>query len=142
MQPIEPPPPPPARIFLETPTAERAELYAHVPPPGRPIPVKVSHFPVDDTILGGEEIAKALMRLRLHSAGVPSGMRAKHLRLWLRVANWEENPDPGNWEKVIAIIQENFRGGELAALCAWHMVVMIPKGGSTNFRGIGLVEVL
>ena len=44
--------PPPARISLETLTTERAELYAHVPPPGRPIPIKVSLFPVDITIPG------------------------------------------------------------------------------------------
>ena len=99
------------------PPCYQLDCFAHVPPPGRPIPVDVSHFPMDDTILGEEKIAKAVMRIRLHRAGVPSGMRAKHLKLWLRVANLEENPDPGNWEKVIAIIQENFRGGELAALC-------------------------
>ena len=31
-------------------------------------------------------------------------MTAKHLRLWLRAAKWEEHPNPGNWEKVFAII--------------------------------------
>ena len=28
------------------------------------------------------------------------------------------------------------------APCAWQTVVMIPKGGGTNFRGVGLVKVL
>ena len=69
-------------------------------------------------------------------------MRAKHLRMWLRTATQEEHPDPGNWDKSIAIIQAAFRGGELAAPCACHTVVMIPKGRGTNFRGIVLVEVL
>ena len=69
-------------------------------------------------------------------------MRVEHLRLWLCVAKREEHPDPGNWEKVVAIIQEDFRGGELTAPCAWQTVVMIPKGGGTNFRGVVLVEVL
>ena len=68
-------------------------------------------------------------------------MRAKHLRMWLCNATQEEDPDPENWEKVVAIIQEKLMGGELAASCAWQTVVMIPKGEGTNFRGIGLVEV-
>ena len=91
--------------------AERAELYAHVPPPGRTIPIKVALFPTYDTILGEEEIAEALMRLGLHCARGPSGMKAKHLRMWHCTAKWEEKPKPGNWEKVAAIIQADFRGG-------------------------------
>ena len=61
--------------------------------------------------------------------------------MWLRAAMWEEDPDPGNREKVVAIIQEEFRGGEVSVSCSWKTVVMIPKGGGTDFRGIGLVEV-
>ena len=34
------------------------------------------------------------------------------------------------------------RGGVLTAPCAWQMVGMILEGGVTDFRGIGLVEVL
>ena len=51
----------------------------------------------------------------------------------------EEYRDPGKWNKVVAIIQAAFRGGELAASCAWQMVVMTPKEGGTNFIGIDLV---
>ena len=92
--------------------------------------------------MGEKEIAEAVLRLKLHRAGGPSGMRAEHLRMWLRAATQEIYPDPGNWEKVVAIIQAAFREGELTALCAWQTVVMILKGGGTDFRGIGLVEVL
>ena len=69
-------------------------------------------------------------------------MRAEHLGMWLQAATREEYPDPRNWEKVVSIIQETFRGGELATLCAWKTVVVIPKGRGTNFRGLGLVGVL
>ena len=71
----------------------------------------VSPFPVDDNIPVEEGISKAVMRIRMHRAGVPSGMRAKHLKLWIFVAKQEEHPDPGNWEKFVAIIQVDFRGG-------------------------------
>ena len=69
-------------------------------------------------------------------------MRAEHLRMWLRVATREENPKPGNWEKVVTIIQATFRGGETVASCAWQTLVTIHKGVGTDSRRIGLVEVL
>ena len=99
--------------------AERAELYAHIPPPGRPIPIKVSPFPVDDNILELEDISESVIHIRLHRAGGPSGMRAEHLRLWFCAAKQEEHPDPGNWEKVAAIIQSSSRGVKLTVTCAW-----------------------
>ena len=99
-------------------------------------------FQVYENTPGEEEIAKAVLRLQLHRARGPSGMRAKHIRLWLCAATREEDPDPRNWEKVVAIIHAAFRGGELTAPCAWQMVVMILKVVGTYFRGIGLVEVL
>ena len=73
---------------------------------------------MDDTILGGEHIFEAVTQLRLHRAGGPSGMKAEQLRMWHRAAKRKENPNPGIWEKVTAIIQADFRRGELAAPCA------------------------
>ena len=60
-----------------------------------------------------------MLRLQLHHSIDPSVMRAEHLRMWLRAAMQDKTPDPGNWEKIFAIIQAAFRRGELAALCAW-----------------------
>ena len=104
------PPPPSERISLETLTMERAEIYAHVPPPGRPIIIELSHLPVDDNILGEENIAEAVIKLQLHCDDAPSVMKEEHLRIWHRTENLEGDPDPGNWEKVVAIVQVVFRG--------------------------------
>ena len=73
---------------------------------------------MDDNIPVEEDIFEAVMQLRLHCAGGPSVMRSKHLRLWLLVARREEHPEPGNWEKVVAIIYAAFGVGELEAPCA------------------------
>ena len=86
-------------------------LYTHVPQPGGPIPIKVAPFPVDDTIPGEKKIAELLTRLRMHRARGTSVIKAKHLSMWHRAAKQEENPNPGNWEKVVAIIKEAFRVG-------------------------------
>ena len=98
-------PPHPAHVSLETLTEERAELYAHVPPPGRPITIELAPLPVDDSITGEKDIAKAVLCLQLHLSGGPSGMRAKHLRIWLRAVTREEELNPGNWDKVFSVIQ-------------------------------------
>ena len=58
------------------------------------------------------------------------------------MVKWKVNPNPGNWEKLVAIIQAAFREGELAAPCIWQTVVIIPKREGTDVRGIGLVHVL
>ena len=54
--------PPPARISLYTLKAEHAELYVHVPPPGRPITIEENPLPVDANIPGEEDIDKAVLR--------------------------------------------------------------------------------
>ena len=110
--------PHPRRAYpLETLKAEHADVYVHVPPPGRPIPIEETPLPVDDNIPGEEDIYEAILRLRLHCTRSPSRMRSKHLRIWLCTATREEYPDPGNWEKVVAIIQVASRVGELLASC-------------------------
>ena len=101
--------------------------------------MKVATLPLDDNIPGKEDISKAVMWLWLNYTGVPSGMRAEHLRLWICAAKREEHPDPEKLEKVFVIIHADFRGEVLAVLCTWQTVVMIPKGGCPNFREIGLV---
>ena len=90
---------------------ECAELYTHVPLPGLPIPIEVSPFTVDDNIPGEEEIAEAVLWLWIHHSGGPYGMRAKHLMIWIHADMWDEHPGLGNCDKVVSIIQENFRGG-------------------------------
>ena len=53
--------PPPACISLETLTEEHGEFYAHVSSTGQPIPIEVAPFPVDDNILGEEDIFEEVL---------------------------------------------------------------------------------
>ena len=75
--------PPPARVALITMTAEREELYRHVPSLGDTTPVGDLPFSVDDGIPEDEDIAWAVRRLCLNRSGGPSVLRAEHLRQWL-----------------------------------------------------------
>ena len=46
-----------------------------------------------------------------------------------------------NWERVVALVSSDLRGGLLAEEATWKAVVLIPKG-KVDYRGIGLVEVM
>ena len=111
--------PTPAQVYLETLTEERTVIYAHVPPPGRPITIEVPHLPVDDNTPEDEDIYEAVLQMQLHFSGGPSHMRSKHLMMWLCAEIQEEYPDLGNWDKVISIIHAASREREIMASCAW-----------------------
>ena len=46
----------PARVTLKWITAERVELYSHIPPLGTNVPISVEPFPVEDSVPTEEEI--------------------------------------------------------------------------------------
>ena len=54
----------------------------------------------------------------------------------------ENAPNSTNWKKVVYIVQEEFFNGTLAEESTCQTVVLIPKGASSDFRGIGLVKVI
>ncbi len=76
-----------------------------------------------------------------------SGMRAKHIKEWLRGIKREEDPagqdsvpgDGDNWCLFLQLIQAAWTNGILPCQLLWIIVVLIPKGGG-NYRGIGLLE--
>ena len=82
--------PPPAQVTLKRITAERVDFYSHIPPPDTNIPVSVQPIPVEDLVTTEDEIEWAVKRLRNHSSGGPSGMRAQHLKRWLETARKAE----------------------------------------------------
>ena len=68
-------------------------------------------------------------------------MTVEHLKAWLRAATREKEPDTETWEKVISVIQVEFREGYTPEALRWTTMVLIPKG-SREYRGIGLVETI
>ena len=69
----------PAWVTLEYITAERVDLYRHIPPPGENIPISVDPFPVEDLVPTEDEIEGLVERLQNHCSGGPSEMWAEHL---------------------------------------------------------------
>ena len=77
-------PPTPCYDAMTIQTKERAELYAKVPPPGDPIPIHVQPFAIRDDVPEEPEIRAVVKGLRNGRASGASGMRAEHIKQWLR----------------------------------------------------------
>ena len=88
-------------------------MYRYVPLPGKPIPVGVQPFLVDESIPEDKEIACYVRRICLNRLGGPLGNRAEYLLYWLIDTTWQYTPDATNWHKVLVITQAVFRYGTL-----------------------------
>ena len=69
------------------------------------------------------------------------GMKAEHLKAWLRAATRDKYPDTKTWDKVVSVIQVAFREVYIPEALMWTTMVMIPKG-KVEYRSIGLVETI
>ena len=83
--------PPPTRVTIEWITAERVDLYRHVPPLGENISVSVDPFQVEYLVRTEDEIEWLVRRLRNNHSGGPSGMRANHIKGWMEEARKAES---------------------------------------------------
>ena len=142
---VEDRPPKPNYQRMETLTQERIDLYTAVPPPGAPIPINVDPFDVNDEIPTDGEIREAVKSLRNGRAGGLGGMRAEHLKRWLRDIEEEEQEDKrgrgDKWRVLVQLIQTIWEHGSIPQQMTWMVIVLLPKGGG-DYRGIGLLEPL
>ena len=95
--------------MLERITAERVELYSHVPPTGDNIPVTVTPSEVDESVPMEDEITEAVKKLQRIRPGGASGIHAEHLKRWLAAANRGKMAEEKGEEKT----EEEEEGGYL-----------------------------
>ena len=70
----------------------------------------------------------AVSKFRSGRAGVPSGMKAEHLKAWLQAATREKDTYIKTWDKVVSVIHVVFWEGNIPEALMWKTVVIIPKG--------------
>ena len=58
--------------------------------------------------LEGEEIKVAVRGLRTGRVREPSGIRTENLKVWLREAKREKDPDPRWWDKMASVTKLTF----------------------------------
>ena len=120
-------------------------LHLQSPPP---IPIHTSPFQIDDSIPTDVEIGEVLKTLKNGRAGGPSGLKVEDLKSWYFAACEPPvgtEPDDAAieiWKKLVAIVQEAFRNGELPIALGRGILVLIPKSTPGQFRGIALLEVM
>ena len=98
------------------------------------------HDPINDEIPTEDEIARAVRGLKNGKAAGPSGLKAEHLKTWLKAAEREVEPDPEAWQTFVELIQYVFEHQELPECMPWSIMVLLPKGNG-SYRGIGLLEI-
>ena len=144
--------PKPCYATMEAQTKEREELYSRVASPGGPIPTIIERPPLDDTHPSDEEIRRAVKKSRNGRSGGASKMRAEDLKTWLHMAECEEEAQEKGvdayrhassaWRMVVELIQQVWDTGEIPRQMLLTIVVLIPKGNSGDYRGIGLLKVI
>ena len=75
------------------------------------ISIMVDPVNMVDEVLSEEYIEWGLRRVCPNRAGVPSGMRVKHLKIWLATVQVEEKSGRSRWWIVEEIIQLVFVTG-------------------------------
>ena len=129
------------------------DLYSHIPPLGKNIPISVQLFPVDNSVPTEEEIDWAETQLRNHCYVGPTGMREEHLKRWLvkkrkseknvttittragtkenrgttAVHPAKEPMEAENWEMVVELVHSAFWEGNLVEEAMWRAMFLIPN---------------
>ena len=113
-------PPKPCYDSLEDQTVEREELYAERTSPGDLIPINVEPYVIQDGTPTESEIASVVRgKLRNGRAGGASGLKAEHIKGWLRGADEEDKGLAGSegkgdtWRQFVKLIQAIWESGEI-----------------------------
>jgi hypothetical protein len=139
----------PSREELEATRAEQATLHAPRETPHHPIPVHVAPYAIADLPPSEDEVVTAVSKLKTGKAAGATGIKAEHLKAWLRLArpSGENPPDPDPsavaiWQKILELIRLVFEEGIIPKAFKESILVMIPKEEQGQFRGIALLDVL
>ncbi len=122
-------------------------MYARRGSPGYHLPINVERIKINDNVPSDGKIWLAASKLSNGQAAGASGMRAKHVKEWLRGIKQEEDSTgqggvPGNgnnWHLFPQLIQAAWTNGIVPCQLLWIIVVLILKGGG-DYGGIRLLE--
>jgi len=98
---------------MERQTSERVDLYARRQSPGDPLPLHLTPVEIDDDVPTDSEIWTVAGGLTNGRAGGASGVRAEHVKTWLRGILKEEDPERqgnfagngDNWRLFVELVQ-------------------------------------
>jgi hypothetical protein len=125
-------------------TAERVELYMAVTPPGWEMRINVTPTAVHNKPPMDQEIRGVVGQLRNGRAAGAMGMKAEHLKEWLRGIKHEESENgvagEGDcWRLFVLLMQAVWESGTIPTQISWMIIILLPKGEG-DYRGIGLLD--
>ena len=132
---------------MESQTDEQVELYVERDAYGAEFPANGTPFKIGDNPPSEGELRIAVSKLSHGRCGGASGIRAEHIKAWLRGAKKEEDPENGanhidagkSWREFVEICTSVWETGNVPQQLCWVVTVSIPKGGG-EYWGIDLLE--
>jgi hypothetical protein len=137
----------PCRQTMERQTNKREELYAEWAAYGEAFPANWMPYTIGNNQLCESKL-RAEVSLRSHGrCGGASGIRAEHIKAWLRGAKKEEDPETATshvgarktWHEFVHLCSSIWNTGTIPQQMCWVIMALIPKGGG-EYCGIGLLE--
>jgi len=127
----------PCHQTMEHQTDERVELYEERDAYGAEFPANGTPFAIADDPPSEGELRIAVSKLSHGRCGGVSGIRAEHIKAWLRGAKKEEDPANGanhngagkSWREFVEICTSVWVTGNVPQQLCWVVTVLIPKGG-------------
>ena len=120
--------------------------------PGEDIPCNIERLTLRDNPSEDEEIWRGVIKSHLHRLTGGSKIRAEDMKFWLKGIKYEEKAEVDGkegyagawdaWRLLVKLIRHIWETGEILQQMLWTIIVLIPKGNTGDFRGIGLLEVI
>ncbi len=119
-------------------------MYRAVPPLGWLLPINVTPIPVPDKPPMDLEIRKVVTKQQNGRVVGVMGMKAEHLKEWLRGIRHEEVEESVEaaedcWRLFVSLIQATWENGTVPTQRSWVVIVLLLKGGG-DYHGIGLLD--
>ena len=106
--------------------------------------INVAPAAVPDAVLTDSELRAVVGQLRNGRAAGAAGMKAEHLKEWLRDVKRKEAEDGveeigGRWRMFVTLLQAIWERGDIPQQMTWMIIVLLPKGEG-DYQGIGLLN--
>jgi hypothetical protein len=137
----------PCRQRMDHQTNEREELYSERAAYGKAFPANGLPYAIGNNQPIEGKLRAAVSLLSHGRCRGASGIRAEHIKAWLRGVKKEEDPETAAshigagkmWHEFERLCTSIWNTGTIPQQMCWVITVLIPKGGG-KYRGIGLLE--
>jgi hypothetical protein len=130
----------PCQQTVEHQTDEREELYVERAVHGKAFPANRMPYAIGDNQPIESKLWAAVSLLIHGQCGGASGIRAEHIKAWLRGAKKEEDPETAashigagkTWHEFVCLCSSIWNTGAIPQQMCWVITVLIPKGGGST----------